>query len=289
MLPRPRRFIPGSTAATSRYVAIRFSFTAATKSSSRISSTKCGWLGDPHPWPPRRGRRCRPNPSSASRTTSATCTASVRSPTTALQAPPSASIAAHTAANASVSRPCTLTRAPWRARWIAITRPMPRDAPVTSACRPASSELSAACCPLCEVAVLDRDQLPPSVPALIHIEDSEQPDDTLALEQALGAEDVQLRRGTTVRRRIFRHGYPLLHPTAVALSHVTGFPGLGLLRRLRRPTHGPQSTVDLPTRSAAHDGPIVLLPRPRHPDLLRDLNVSGLVRGWGDPNKRPSL
>ena len=141
MLPRPRCFIPGSTAATSRYVAIRFSSTAATKSSSRISSTNCGRLGDPPALATRTS--VPPNPASASRTTSATCTASVRSPTTALQVPPSASIAAHTAANASVSRPCTLTRAPWRARWIAITRPMPRDAPVTSTCRPASSEPSA--------------------------------------------------------------------------------------------------------------------------------------------------
>ena len=43
------------------------------------------------------------------------------------------------------------------------------------------------------VAVLDRDQLPPSVPALIHIEDSERPDDALALEQAPGAEQATAR------------------------------------------------------------------------------------------------
>ena len=98
MLPRPRCFIPGSTAATSRYVAIRFSSTAATKSSSRISSTNCGRLGDPPALATRTS--VPPNPASASRTTSATCTASVRSPTTAWQVPPSASIAAHTAANA---------------------------------------------------------------------------------------------------------------------------------------------------------------------------------------------
>lgn len=42
------------------------------------------------------------------------------------------------------------------------------------------------------------------------------------------------RRGVTIRWRIFRH-YSLrpFSKTAAALGHVTGFPGLGLLRRLR--------------------------------------------------------
>ena len=136
MLPRPRFFIPGKVAATNRYVATRLSSTAATKSSSRISSTGSGRLGDPPALATRTSMP--PRPSSASLTTSATFAGSVRSPATERQVPPSASITAQTAARASVSRPCTLTRAPWLARWIATTRPIPRDAPVTSACRPAS-------------------------------------------------------------------------------------------------------------------------------------------------------
>lgn len=58
------------------------------------------------------------------------------------------------------------------------------------------------------------------------------------------------RRGVTVRWRVFRHcSIRSFSKTAAALRHVTGFPGLGLLRRLR-PTRPVRRSVHL-SRSGA--------------------------------------
>ena len=64
-----------------------------------------------------------------------------------------------------------------------------------------------------------------------------------------------MNTGTTHSAAHLSASQPLLHPTAVALPHVTGFPGLGVLRRLR-PTHDHQSTVDVSRlrRQVAVDG-----------------------------------
>src|SRR3569623_908403 len=80
----------------------------------------------------------RPQRSITCATIAATAASSVTAPATASASPPAATLPATTRSAASSPRSLTTTRAPWRARNNACSRPSPPPAPVTIATRPLS-------------------------------------------------------------------------------------------------------------------------------------------------------
>src|ERR1700736_6754718 len=131
--PRPPRTIAASSRRRHRNVLRRLPASAASKSASERSARAFGWCPPPALLKATSNRPYSSSVRSKSRSTDA---ASVTSVLTAIALPPAATMSRATPARSLSVRAASTTRAPAAANRRAVSAPMPRLAPVTSATRP---------------------------------------------------------------------------------------------------------------------------------------------------------
>src|SRR5229473_8449149 len=136
MLPLPRAAMPGASAATRRYgartlLANSASNMSAFRSAVAPNQENPALLTSTSTWPASAARRSMLSGSPRSAATNRAC-------------PPDSSICSTARAPRPASRPCTMTSKPSRARAVAMARPMPEVAPVTSAVWAPGPEFSVA-------------------------------------------------------------------------------------------------------------------------------------------------